>query len=176
LVFNVRAARARRSGVFTNLSFPAQSCTSLPVDCLDLGLLHPTAQPLCSFVAARLAGRTCSSFLQPLCLPAFSCSPAPSHVVSSSPAPPRLQNRSQPRSSHPPLRIQPCHQHLALLPSLVSRIVPKHASAADLPPLVSSSSSRGTSATAFAVAAALDIHSSTVSLLPPQENAKGIIT
>ena len=67
-VFNVRAAGARRSGVFTNLSFPAQSCTSLPVECLDLGLLHPTAQQLCSFVAARLAGRTCSSFLQPLCL------------------------------------------------------------------------------------------------------------
>ena len=35
--------RARRSWVFTNLSFAAQSCTSLPVDHGDLG---PSAQPL----------------------------------------------------------------------------------------------------------------------------------
>ena len=57
LFFNVRAARARRFEVFTNLSFPAQSCTSLAVDHVDLGLLRPTAQSMCSFVAARLTAQ-----------------------------------------------------------------------------------------------------------------------
>ena len=100
LVFNVRAARARRSGVFTNLSFPAQSCISLPVDHLDIGLLHLTAQPLGSFVALASAGSPIVCASSSLALPA-SCivGSATSSIAGSSsifhgaplpPSPPRL--------------------------------------------------------------------------------------
>jgi hypothetical protein len=109
---------------FTNLSFPAQSCTSLPIDHLDIGLLHPTAQPLCSFVALASAGSPIVCAGSSLGLPA-SCIAGTSNVF---------------------------HRWVCQLLS------------------------RGNSATAFAVAAALGIHSSTVLLPPPQENAKGIIT
>jgi len=74
MVLNAWAAAGSRSWVFTNLRFPAQSCTSLPVDHADLGLLSPTAQPLCSFVAARLARRTCSPFLLAVLARRSSCS------------------------------------------------------------------------------------------------------
>ena len=57
---------------FTNLSFPAQSCTSLSVDHLDIGLLHPTAQPLCSFVALACGGSPIVCGSSSLGLPASS--------------------------------------------------------------------------------------------------------
>jgi hypothetical protein len=64
---------------FTNLSFPDQSCTSLPVDQIDIGLLHPTAQPLCSFVALASAGSPIVCASSSLGLPA-SCIAGSSNV------------------------------------------------------------------------------------------------
>jgi len=87
-----------------------------------------------SSVCVGRARRSCSRWIfqrlrwssSPQALPPTFCPELASpRFVHSSPAPPRLQNRFQPRSSRHPHRLQPCRQHLALLSSLVSRIVPK---------------------------------------------------
>jgi len=56
--------------VFTNLSFPAQSCTTMSVDHAVLGRLRPTDQPLCSFVALASGGSPIVCASSSLVLPA----------------------------------------------------------------------------------------------------------